>query len=879
MRITLATLGALLIGWLLVACAETPDRDVDQTPDQPERETVSAGPSGSGGSAAARPAKTQGRSRAGKRGSGRPIDEYAAESRLRNQAAKAMGESEFLTGKKLYEELRYADAERRLLVALEKDPNHEEAQRLLRKTQFILGKREGEIPSVVEILTRETEVRIQEFQIELERTMNQGTKLFNEMQYDKAAKKFSYALEQIEYFPFFVDTSDHKRQAEHWLGESKDKQRDKERRIRRQVQQAAETQARRGRMLNLRRVQRRISDLMTKAADAYDMEEYEKCEVICDEIIEVDHRHRGAGKLRDKAIQARHVKKALDNIRDRIEHFRGQIVGVKTSSVPYQQIFRWPSKEEWAAINLRSQGLDRFFSPDETPETIRIREKLEVQRITLNFDETAFVHAVDFLKDVTGLNFVISSQAEEIIDGEDGLNVTLKVKDLPLKNAMTLILDHNPDLRYSIRNDVVFITTLEDVQEEMYLEFYNVSDIIGKIPDFPAPKLALAPLPSGGIGGGGTGVLSFDDDDDDDTKGIGVDIDTLIQLIEENLGEEADEASVEASPGGILVVRHTIEAHRKIRQLLESLRKTVGIMVTVEARFVDIQDNFLENLGIDYRGLPAQILNVDGSGTNQNIGYRFVDSQQQNDTRAAIVNTFSTGLGSSSSNPFNFFETGGAAVQYNLLEHFQLQAVFEAVKKTQKARIVNNPRITVFNTQRSHVLIVNQEAYIADTEINQTGITPVLNPVIGILNSGSILEARPTVSHDRKYVTLEVQPTLAVDLTTPLNVANLSLGAGGLFGVGQAGTQIPIELPVLRVEKIRTTVTVPDGGTVIVGGLRGLRRVKNYAGVPILGHIPGIRLLFSRRGESSLKRSLVVLLKADITIVREEEEKLYNPRF
>lgn len=866
MRITLATLGALLAGWLLMSCAETQTREADQTPEQGDPAAVSAGP--------ARPVRA-GRGEAGKarrgpragtprKGQERPIDEYADESRVKGQASRALAESEYRTGKRLYGELEYAAAERHLRLALEKDPNHEEARRLLQKTQFILGERPGDVPSVVERLRNETAVRIQEFRIELERTMNEGQKLFNEREFSKAAVRFERSLEQIHFFPFFVDTSDLKKQADHWLKLSREKQSEKERLIRTQIQRAAGVQARLGRMQNLRQVQAQVAALVQKAQEAFDKEEFEKCEATCDEILAVDYRHRTAGKLREKAIRSRHVKKALDNIRTRIEHFRGQMVSVADSSVPYQDIFRWPSKDEWETINLRSRGLEKFFTPDETPETRRIKEKLEAQKITVDFEETPFSNAIDFLKDVTGLNFVTSSLAEEVVEG-DALAVTLKVRDLPLKNALRLILDHNPELRYTIRNDVVFITTQEDVQEELYLEFYNVSDIIGKIPDFPAPKLALAPIQSGGIGGGGTGVLSFDDDDDDDTKGIGVDIEKLKELIDQNIGEESEDASVEDSAGGILVVRHTLEAHRKIQKLLESLRKTVGVMVTVEARFIDIQDNFLENMGIDYRGLPAQILNVDGSGTNQNIGYRFVDSQQQNDTRSAIVNTFSSNLGSTSANPFMFFETGGAAVQYNLLEDFQLQAIFEAVKKTQKARLVNNPRITVFNTQRSHILVVNQEAYIADTEINQTGITPVLNPVIGILNSGSILEARPTVSHDRKYVTLEVQPTLAVDLTTPLNVANLNLSL--------SFTQIPIELPVLRVQKIRTTVTVPDGGTVIVGGLRDLRRVKNYAGVPILGHIPGIRLLFSRHGESSLKRSIVVLLKADITIIREEEAK------
>ncbi|MCZ6691141.1 MAG: hypothetical protein O7H41_16255 [Planctomycetota bacterium] len=866
MRIAQATVGALLAAWLLIACADTQTRDDDQVPE--ERAPAGADDGTPSRRASKKPGPTSAKPRSGgpRADSGKPIDRYSKDSALRRQALESMAESEYQTGKRLYGELKYADAERQLLKSLQSDPNHAGAIRLLQRTQFILGKRPGEIPSVIDRLRNETEVRIQEFRIEIERTMNEGIKLSNDREFDKAAERFERAIEQMHYFPFFVDTSDIQKEAEHRLATARSMHLEKRRGIRRSVQNAAEEEARIGRALNLRQVQRRVADLMKKATEAFGKEEFEKCEEVCDMILELDHRSSRAARLREKAMRARHVKKALTNIRERLEHFRGQIVAVKTSAVPYQEIFRWPSKEDWEAVNLRSKGLETFFTPDETPETRKIKERLDVQRITLNFEETPFGVAIDFMKDVTGLNFVVSNLAEEIVEDE-GLAVTLKVTNLPLRNALRLILDHNPDLRYSIRYDVIFITTAEDVEEDLYLEFYNVSDIIGKIPDFPAPKLALAPLASSG-GGGGTGVLTFDDDDDDDTKGIGVDIDTLIKLIEDSLGEESENSSVEASPGGILVVRHTLEAHRKIQQLLVSLRKTVGIMVTVEARFIDIQDNFLENIGVDYRGLPAQILNVDGSGTNQSIGYRFVDSQQQNDTRAAVSNTFSTNLGSSSANPFNFFETGGVAAQWNVLEDFQLQMIFEAVKKTQKARLVNNPRITVFNTQRSHILVINQEAYIADTEINQTGITPVLNPVIGILNSGSILEARPTVSHDRKYVTLEVKPTLAVDLTTPLNVANLNLSL--------SFTQIPIELPVLRVQKIRTTVTVPDGGTVIVGGLRDMRRVKNYAGVPILGHIPLIRLMFSRHGESSLKRSIVVLLKADITIIREEEEKMYR---
>jgi hypothetical protein len=39
-----------------------------------------------------------------------------------------------------------------------------------------------------------------------------------------------------------------------------------------------------------------------------------------------------------------------------------------------------------------------------------------------------------------------------------------------------------------------------------------------------------------------------------------------------------------------------------------------------------------------------------------------------------------------------------------------------------------------------HVAVIRQRAYIAGVETSSTGVTPVLNPVIGTLNTGSVLE-------------------------------------------------------------------------------------------------------------------------------------------
>ena len=114
---------------------------------------------------------------------------------------------------------------------------------------------------------------------------------------------------------------------------------------------------------------------------------------------------------------------------------------------------------------------------------------------------------------------------------------------------------------------------------------------------------------------------------------------------------------------------------------------------------------------------------------------------------------------------------------------------------------------------------------------------------------------------------VEVKPTLATELP-PRVPAPVTL-AGGF-------TSIPIELPVITIRKLRATVTVPDGGTVLLGGLKNFDEFEGVSGVPFLMRIPLLNNLFRRQAFQRLRASLVVLLKADITIIREREKDIFG---
>ncbi|HVY62634.1 MAG TPA: hypothetical protein VHF22_13325, partial [Planctomycetota bacterium] len=651
--------------------------------------------------------------------------------------------------------------------------------------------------------------------------------------------------------------------AETKLEEAKQKEKEQDAYLKEQMQKNAIEEQRVWEQRQTAYHQARVKQLYEAAEGAFERTDYAKAERLARAVLDQEPGHDKAAKLLDRATHARRFKEELYTIESGIEEMKRLVEGVYEAAIPYQQVFMFPSDAEWQAVQKRAVELQELFErkgQQESPEEARIRQTLAGRKVTINFPNTSFDDAINFLRDITGLNYVIAAPAAEAL-ASNAVQINLRLRDITLKNALELILSQAKDLVYKIKHDAVYINTKDAEKADLYLRFYEVSELINDLPDYPAPQLALEDTSKSKGGPGGAGAILSIGDEEQKTGGLTAD--KLKELIEQKLG--GDSEGEVTFMGGLLMVRKSLDAHRKIEKLLDSLRKTTGVLVTVETRMIDVQDNFLEEIGVDFRGLPTFITNALGAGGPRSTsGFNY--TKDEVDTRARTFNAFSQQLGSAAGTPFNITDVGGGVAQYNLLHDFQLQMIVDAVKKGQKAKQVDAPRVTVFNGQRSHVLSIHQRAYIADVEVNQTGVTPTLKPVINVLNSGSILEARPITSADRKFVTLEIQPTLATDSPATNPKRTLTLGF----------TTVQIELPVVGLQQIRSTVMVPDGGTVILGGLKNFLQQEQWSGVPILGKIPLIHNLFERKGWSDLKRSLIVLLKVDITIVREEEARRFN---
>lgn len=118
-----------------------------------------------------------------------------------------------------------------------------------------------------------------------------------------------------------------------------------------------------------------------------------------------------------------------------------------------------------------------------------VRRTLATRRVSVNFDKTPLTECLDFLRDVTDLNVVISKGALEAA-GEK--QVTLRLKDVKLKNVLELLLQlAHGELRYGVRHGVLTIGLKDEWRTAMKLELYFVADLVDGVPDFPGPRLGL----------------------------------------------------------------------------------------------------------------------------------------------------------------------------------------------------------------------------------------------------------------------------------------------------------------------------------------------------------------------------------------------------
>src|SRR5690606_25865374 len=84
-----------------------------------------------------------------------------------------------------------------------------------------------------------------------------------------------------------------------------------------------------------------------------------------------------------------------------------------------------------------------------------------------------------------------------------------------------------------------------------------------------------------------------------------------------------------------------------------------------------------------------------------------------------------------------------------------------------------------------------------------------------------------------------------------------------------------IQIPILEITQVATTVSIPDQGTLLIGGQRLVGEVEIEAGVPVLSKIPVFNRLFSNNSTVKDQRTLLILVKPTIILQSEIEDEQF----
>ena len=133
----------------------------------------------------------------------------------------------------------------------------------------------------------------------------------------------------------------------------------------------------------------------------------------------------------------------------------------------------------------------------------------------LNFDQIALTDAVEYFRDLTGLNIDVNWKALEEVGLSKDTPVSLRLRGVKVGVAIQKTLDAaGPGLLgFYVDDSVVHITTRAAADERMVTRVYSVDDLITDVPDFEKVQSFQLQSSSGrtassGSGGGGGGGSS-----------------------------------------------------------------------------------------------------------------------------------------------------------------------------------------------------------------------------------------------------------------------------------------------------------------------------------------------------------------------------------
>ena len=735
----------------------------------------------------------------------------------------------------------------------------------------------------------------------------------------------------------------------------------------------------------------RLAALVDQYNDLVDERRFEEAEAIAKKASELAPDNPVSRQL---LAQSRIIRRlaAQQSIADaQASGFLDVTEDVEMSAAGFVGPISFPDTKDWEELTknrsrLAAEGRGRLTADEQ-----EIQRKLST-KVEASYNAKPLAEVIEELGKQAGVPIHIDMAGLEQEAVTTDTPVTLSIdQPISLKSALRLTLDPL-NLDFTIRDEVLKITSPRMVQGEFYSTTYPVADLVIPVPNFSSDGLGITgalregysrvnlrnslsvqtgPPPAGinaaagsdgsvnggnlaqfqPLGGNASASGSMPTIPFGASSGGGAQADfaSLINLIQQTVAPTTwntvgGQGAIQPFDTNLsLVVSQTQEVHEEIVDLLDQLRRLQDLQVTIEVRFISLNDTFFERIGVDFdfniQSGVSEPLNItavpttSGSTYPENLG---LTARPGGPTQTIGLDpggnpgvSLSRNPGNQSPNYFslpfrqNSFGAGGvpslpglpdpatsaANFGFAILSDIEAYFLIQAAQGNTRSNVMQAPKVTLFNGQQAFVSDTRQRPFV-------TSVVPVVGdfaaaqqPVITVLSEGTAVNVQAVVSNDRRFVRLTLVPffsqignvqefTFEGERSTKSkssdektgpdanggNVGPIPLAAGLNFGSAQSSeleissNGTTIQQPEFLFTTVTTTVSVPDGGTVLLGGIKRLREGRNEFGVPILSKVPYINRLFKNVGLGRTTDSLMLMVTPRIIIQEEEEDKLLGVR-
>jgi len=278
----------------------------------------------------------------------------------------------------------------------------------------------------------------------------------------------------------------------------------------------------------------------------------------------------------------------------------------------------------------------------------------------------------------------------------------------------------------------------------------------------------------------------------------------------------------------------------KVRKILDEMDvKAPQVALSTVIGELALKDD--QEFGIDYfqrfSHVPANSGQGGFAGFSRNTNAALVDP-------ASLINFSQLATAVATGGTNVFLSTG-----------FGLKAIVSMLDQTGRFKVLNRPVVFTSNNKKA-IIASGQEIPVPVNTFFNTGSTAVTGTGTVVNNNSS------TIQYKKVALQLEVVPLINSEKEVTLDILQK------LDSLGEQTKVNDNQVPTIVTRYIKTTVSAPNGATIVLGGLITDTKAFNKSGIPVLSRIPLIGPLFRQTTRTGERKELLILMRPEVALTK-----------